>query len=195
MNSIKKEIEEFVTEVKRRRTLSKGEEKELKEIIEKKIILKQDVAAKEDIKIKGPKDIYQINKYLDNKKQEHLVITFLESDGTVVSNQTFAIGGVDEVHLRPLDIFKEAYNLNANVLVLNHNHPSGDLTPSGADIEATEKIIEMASLTGITILDHLIITKNGYCSIKETKKIKFNDDNDNFCGTYNECYVKKEMER
>lgn len=81
------------------------------------------------------------------------------------------MGTINQSITHPREVFKEAYRLSASSIVCMHNHPSGDLTPSRADISFTEKLIKIGQLQGIPILDHIIVGEDEYYSFYENNNI------------------------
>ena len=80
-------------------------------------------------------------------------------------------GTVDHTPVYPREIVKRALELSASALILVHNHPSGDPTPSAADISMTREIIEVAKPLGITVHDHIIVGREGHASLKGLRLI------------------------
>ncbi|PRY75684.1 DNA repair protein RadC [Yoonia maritima] len=95
-----------------------------------------------------------------HRDTEQFRILFLDTKNTVIGDEEQAKGTVDHVPVYPREVVKRALELNAAALILVHNHPSGDPTPSQADIEMTGKIDTAAKALGITVHDHLIIGKS-----------------------------------
>ena len=81
------------------------------------------------------------------------------------------IGTVDHTPVYPCEVIKRALELSATALILVHNHPSGDPTPSQADIQMTKAIVDIATPLGISVHDHIIVGKNGHSSLKGLKLI------------------------
>lgn len=76
-------------------------------------------------------------------------------------------GNVNSSIVGPREVFQKALLANAVSIILMHNHPSGNATPSIEDLRVTERLVECGKLLGVDVLDHLIIAGNGYCSLKE----------------------------
>lgn len=89
----------------------------------------------------------------------------------MISVITNAIGNTDNINIGIKEILSEPIKQMANSIILIHNHPSGNLKPSRADIVFTNKVSEYAKIFEITLLDHLIISNNGYVSLKEKEII------------------------
>ena len=79
------------------------------------------------------------------------------------------MGTLNQSVVHPREIFKEAYKLSASSIVCLHNHPSGNVMPSSEDIHLTESLIKIGKINGIPVVDHLIISENGYYSFYENK--------------------------
>jgi len=106
-------------------------------------------------------------KHLVDKRQEYLFALYLNARYELVYKRTIFIGKVDASIAHPREIFSYAFVKNAYNIILAHNHPSGDLQPSLADIETTQAIVSAGQVLGITILDHIIVGRNGFRSMKE----------------------------
>jgi len=94
-----------------------------------------------------------------HRETEQFRILFLDTKNTVIADEEQAKGTVDHVPVYPREVVKRALELNASALILVHNHPSGDPTPSDADIQMTRQIAAAAKALNITVHDHLIIGK------------------------------------
>lgn len=95
--------------------------------------------------------------YLRTRKQEHVVMLMLNARNELIGKKTVAIGSLNKSIVEPRDIFGEAVRNNAAGIILVHNHPSGDTSPSAADIRFTEKVKKAGVLIGIELLDHVIV--------------------------------------
>ncbi len=101
-----------------------------------------------------------------HEKKEHFRIIFLNKKNEMIEDEIQGSGTVDHTPAYPREIMKRALELGATALILIHNHPSGDPTPSPADIEMTNAIIEAAKPFEIIIHDHIIIARNGHTSFR-----------------------------
>lgn len=117
--------------------------------------------------INSPTKIFALSTELQNKKQEHCLAFYLNGRQELLGKKTIAIGGLNFNFLEPRHIFEPAFNLGASSFILVHNHPSGNPQPSDDDLLLTKKIATVADLMGIKLLDHLIICKNNFFSIRE----------------------------
>ena len=118
-------------------------------------------------KIESVKDVLAQFSYLREKQREHLGALYLNARNEVVFKKHLFVGTLDANICHPREIFKYAVERNAASLILIHNHPSGDPTPSKADFEITKRIKEAGKIMGIEVLDHVIISKNKIFSFKE----------------------------
>ena len=101
-----------------------------------------------------------------HRETEQFRILFLDRKNVLIADEAQARGTVDHVPVYPREVVKRALELNASALILVHNHPSGDPTPSGADIEMTEQIRIAAEALGITLHDHLVIGRSRELSFR-----------------------------
>ena len=76
-------------------------------------------------------------------------------------------GTINTVYIRPAEVFKEAVRVNAPALLLSHVHPSGDPTPSPEDVRVTEEVVQAGKLLNISVLDHIVVGKDVWISLKE----------------------------
>jgi DNA repair protein RadC len=123
------------------------------------------IYSEEKTTIHNSKQAYQLLKNMTNLKQEHVVALYLNSRFELVEQKTIRIGGVDNSQILPRDIITYALENNASYVVLAHNHPSGDCTPSPEDILLTTRVDEAMTIMGITLLEHIVIAQNGWKSI------------------------------
>ena len=100
-------------------------------------------------------------------EQEHLRTILLDTKNRVLSSHTVYIGNVNSSIIRISDVFREAIRENATALIVAHNHPSGDPTPSPEDVRVTRSIVEAGTLLSIEVLDHLVIGRQRFVSLKE----------------------------
>jgi DNA repair protein RadC len=98
--------------------------------------------------------------------REEFRILFLDKKNTLIADEVQGRGTVDHTPVYPREVVKRALELSASALILVHNHPSGDPSPSRADIEMTKTVIASAQPLGIAVHDHIIIGKNGHSSMK-----------------------------
>ncbi len=100
-------------------------------------------------------------------EQEHLRAVILDSKNHVVKIHTVYIGSLNTAVVRVGELFREAIRLNAAAVIVAHNHPSGDPTPSAEDVHVTRQIVEAGKLLNIDVLDHLVICQARWVSLTE----------------------------
>lgn len=93
-------------------------------------------------------------------------ILFLDKKNKLIKDEVQQVGTVDHTPVYPREVAKRGLDLSATAIILVHNHPSGDPTPSRADIEMTKTIIDVVAPLGITVHDHIIIGRDGHASLK-----------------------------
>lgn len=100
-------------------------------------------------------------------EQEHLRVILLDTKNRVLATPTIYIGSLNTSLIRIGEVFREAIRANCAALIVLHNHPSGDPTPSPEDIAVTKQIVEAGKLVDIQVLDHVIIGRQRFVSLKE----------------------------
>lgn len=103
--------------------------------------------------------------------REQFRILFLDKKNALIADEVQQVGTVDHTPVYPREVVRRALELSATAIVLVHNHPSGDPTPSKADIDMTRLIAETAKPLGIAVHDHIIVGKNGHASMKGLRLI------------------------
>jgi DNA repair protein RadC len=101
--------------------------------------------------------------------KEQFRILFLDKRNQLIADEVQQTGTVDHTPVYPREVVKRALELSATAIILVHNHPSGDPTPSNADIQMTKQIVDIAGQLGISVHDHIIVGKNGHASLKGLK--------------------------
>lgn len=125
------------------------------------------------IKIKEPNDIAKIlMSDMKFEKKEIAKVVLLDNKLNILKIKKIAVGGNNFVNITMKDILQEAVKENCPKIIIAHNHPSGSSEPSVKDIEITKKIEQAASLFGIQVLDHIVIGRDEYTSIKTIEKWK-----------------------
>jgi DNA repair protein RadC len=103
--------------------------------------------------------------------KEHFRILFLDKRNQLIADEVQQTGTVDHTPVYPREVIKRALELSATAIILVHNHPSGDPSPSQADIQMTKAIVDIAQPLGIAVHDHIIVGRNGHASLKGMKLI------------------------
>ncbi len=117
--------------------------------------------------IKCPEDIIPLVSHIRDKKQEYFLCITLNGANEVISNRIVTVGLLNSSQIHPREVFADAISDRAASVVLVHNHPSGNLEPSDEDREITRQMKNAGRLLGIKVLDHLILTEDGYCTIED----------------------------
>jgi DNA repair protein RadC len=117
--------------------------------------------------IKSVEDVVAQAVYMRDKKREHLMVIYLNARNEMIYKKPMFVGTLNASIVHPREIFAMALEKNAASLILAHNHPSGNPEPSQEDIDITKRIKEAGSVMGVSVLDHVIITKNKVFSFKE----------------------------
>ncbi len=118
-------------------------------------------------RIGSPSDVLPLVADLAEKRQEYFVCVTLNGAGEVISRRTVTVGLLNQSLVHPREVFADAITDRAASVILVHNHPSGALEPSQQDIAITRQLAEAGSILGIRVLDHLIVSRKGYASLKE----------------------------
>lgn len=134
-----------------------------------KLIRAHYVPLKDRIAIQGPGEAALLaGRFLEDCDREHSLAILLDSKGKLIGFHIVSVGDLSSAIISPREVFKAAILANASSLILAHNHPSGDPTPSPDDIAVTRRIFESGELLGIDLLDHIIIGDMGcFTSLKE----------------------------
>lgn len=118
-------------------------------------------------KISTPEDIYPWLRSYVEKKQEYFLVFSLNGANEIISQRVVTIGLLNSSQIHPREVFAEAITERAASIILAHNHPSGEISPSREDIFVTEKMSGAGLLLGIPVLDHIIFSHTGFCSMLE----------------------------
>ena len=118
-------------------------------------------------------DVYHLlYQEIKDYDQEHFICLYLNTRSELIKKETIFIGTINQTLIHPREIFSQAVKLLAHAVIFVHNHPTGDSTPSKADLLSTDSLMKSAELMGIHLIDHIIIGYDEFFSIKEQKKIK-----------------------
>ena len=136
-----------------------------------RVCLVRENTSDEIIKINNEADAYELVKdELVDSDREMLLSVMLTVKNDLIGVETVSIGSITASTTTPRDIFKSAILANAVAIIVCHNHPSGELVPSKNDIEITKQLIAAGELLGIKVLDHLIVSNQGYKSLRDYHK-------------------------
>lgn len=116
----------------------------------------------------GPEAVSRhLTPLLSGLDREHFVVLALDARNRPIGANTVSIGSVSASLVHPREVMKFAILANASSIILAHNHPSGDVSPSRDDIELTRRLVEAGTLIGIDVLDHLVLSDGDFLSLKE----------------------------
>jgi DNA repair protein RadC len=118
-------------------------------------------------KITSAEDVYSELKSFTNKKQEYFLTITLDGASHIINTRTVFIGTLNQSLVHPREVFADAIADRSAGIIIAHNHPSGTLVPSRADISITQRLKEVSKLVGIELLDHIILAKDGFYSFAD----------------------------
>ena len=136
-------------------------------------LIKESSILYEPRRISSPKDAFELGKkFLVDSDREKLVLICLDNKNQPTSINTVSIGSLNSSIVHPREVFKVAILSNSATIIIYHNHPSGDITPSKEDINITKRLKEAGKILGIELIDHIIVgSSNDYYSFKEKGEI------------------------
>lgn len=123
-----------------------------------------------DRKMNTPENVAKVAKYflrLSERTEEYLYMLCMNNKLDMIAVFELSHGNVNSSIVGVREIFQKALLANAVSIILMHNHPSGDPTPSREDVEVTKRVKDAGNLLGVQLLDHIIVGRPGYCSLKE----------------------------
>ena len=118
-------------------------------------------------RITSAQEVYDELKAFSSKNQEHFLTITLDGASHIINTRTVFIGTLNQSMVHPREVFADAIADRAAGIIIAHNHPSGTLDASRADIEVTRRLKEVSKLVGIELLDHVILSKNGFYSFSD----------------------------
>ena len=122
----------------------------------------------EAITIRSPADAYDFLKgEMEHLEQKQMRVLNLNTRNVIVSTEMIYQGNINSIIVRPAEIFRPAIMDNSCALIVVHNHPSGDPSPSPEDVKITSELVQAGKLLGIDVLDHLVVGRGGFVSLKE----------------------------
>lgn len=116
--------------------------------------------------IRNARDVYEYLADMRSLPKEYLRALFLNTHNKVIRDEVVSIGTVNSNIVHPREVFRSGIESNAVAVIIAHNHPSGEAIPSNEDEEITKQLIQAGKILGIRVLDHVIITKDGFASVK-----------------------------
>lgn len=118
--------------------------------------------------VSTPEAVAQVlQDYFEGRDREEFVLVLLDTANTMIGLSVLSVGGLAAAIVEPRQVFKTAFLANAASIICAHNHISGNPEPSREDIRITRQLVEAGKLMGVPLLDHLVITREGYTSLAE----------------------------
>lgn len=114
----------------------------------------------------GPALVWEYLHDVRCKPQEHFIVLYLDARDRLIYRETVSIGTLTASLVHPREVFSPAVERRAAAIIVAHNHPSGDSSPSSEDRQATRRLSQAGRLLGITLIDHVVVTKTGYFSFR-----------------------------
>jgi DNA repair protein RadC len=121
----------------------------------------------EGLKIRTPVDVLPLIRHYGERKQEYFLCISLNGANEVITHRVVSIGLVNQTQVHPREVFADPITDRASAVILAHNHPSGDITPSEADRKITRQLRKAGETLGISVLDHIIFGRKGHYSFLE----------------------------
>ena len=128
---------------------------------------KRYLSDKQKIRISSSRDVYEELIPYKDKQQEYFLALYLDGANHLVNTEVISIGTLNQSLVHPREVYSYAIEKRCASIIIAHNHPSGVLSPSLADINVTKRLQEAGKILGIDVLDHVIFTKDGFYSFKE----------------------------
>ena len=147
-----------MTNEERPRVLIVDDEKFIRDIL-------ADFLGMEGYVVRTAEDVFEHAKDMRGLPKEHLRGIYLNAHYKVIHDEVISIGTVDTNIVHPREVFKPALEYSAAAVILAHNHPSGELEASPADVAVTRQLVEAGRMLGIPLIDHVIVTREGFRSV------------------------------
>lgn len=116
--------------------------------------------------IRSPRDACRAVAAIRSADREHFLVLYLNARNVVIHQETVSVGSLNANIVHPREVFRPAITAGAAAVILVHNHPSGDVSPSREDLNLTQRMTEAGLLIGIEVLDHLIVAGRRYLSFR-----------------------------
>ena len=123
-----------------------------------------------EVVIRGPEDLFKLLRpRIGRADREHFIAVLLSTRNAVIGIETISVGSLNASIVHPREVFKPAIVHSASAIALAHNHPSGNAEPSNEDIAITRRMLEAGQLLGIELVDHVVVARRSFTSLKERK--------------------------
>ncbi|WP_419777806.1 JAB domain-containing protein [Malaciobacter marinus] len=117
-------------------------------------------------KITSSDDVFEELKDYSTARQEHFIVCYLDASNCILENRIITIGTLNQSLVHPREVFAPAIEKRASSIIIAHNHPSSILKSSDEDIQVTKRLKDASKILGIELLDHIILTENGFLSFR-----------------------------
>ncbi len=115
----------------------------------------------------SPQEVWQESRDIRDLKKEHLVVFYLDTRNQEIKRELISFGTLNANLVHPREVFEPAILHSAAQIIVAHNHPSGNSEPSEEDVEITKRLVEAGKILGIEMVDHVVVSKSGFSSLKE----------------------------
>lgn len=156
-----------LSELQSERGLGEAKTAQLKAALElgRRMLL---AAPRDRFAVRSPSDVAQLlMAEMAHLEQEHLRVLYLDTRNRLLGSETVYVGSLNASHIRVGEVFREAVKRNCAAIIVAHNHPSGDPTPSPEDVEVTRQLVAAGKLLDIELLDHMVIGQQRFVSLRE----------------------------
>lgn len=130
------------------------------------LALSKRLQAKNEQEILSTKDVWNMCNDFYASTKEHFVVFYLDTQSRFIERKIISVGTLDANIVHPREVYEPALTLHAASVIVAHNHPSGDTKPSPTDIVLTKNLADVAQLLGISLEDHVIVSRKGHTSMK-----------------------------
>lgn len=114
----------------------------------------------------SPEKVFELCNDIRSSHKEHFLAFYLNSNNTLIARELISVGTLNESLVHPREVFEPALRHSASAIILAHNHPSGNVDPSKADLEVTKRLTDAGTLLGVDLVDHIVVTKGRFLSFK-----------------------------
>ncbi len=126
---------------------------------------------KKKIQIIDPQDVHKVVRHYSSRKQEIFISVSINCAHEILTIDVASMGTINQCIVHPREVFSNAIDNRAVAIIICHNHPTGNLSPSLNDIQITQRLIECGKILGIEILDHIIFSEDDFHSMKEYNEL------------------------
>ncbi len=143
-----------------------NEAKACKILAVKELVDRDKKSANKPLEVNSPEIAAGFFHEIKNLKKEHFLVLYLNIHNELIWKEIISVGILDSVPIHPREIFEPAIRYLASSVIIGHNHPSGDVNPSTADLNITKQIAAAGDIIGIEVVDHIIVSKDNFFSFK-----------------------------